>query len=401
MLEEMSGGSRFVGLAPFLRSSIAGEDLLPLGQVLLTQANNAPEDIDCLMNLAVLMQCIGNRAVGLSLLGEALSQKATYVLPQRQQPVRARLLLLMAPGDISANTPLDCLLEGTDLALTFHYLNPTAPTLENLPEHDVLFVAISEGDEFNVLLHWLVDALAGHDKPVINLPADIVRLGRDEVSQYLGGVAGLCIPETLRVYRAMLESLATGEMSLADIAASLRFPVILRPVGSHGGHGLEKLENPDQLGMYLAKIQSSEFYLANFIDYRSADGMFRKLRVVLVDGNPYIAHVGISAHWMIHYLNAGMYEDALKREQEAELMANFAEFAQRHQGALAEIYQRSGLDYLCIDCAETPEGELLVFEIGNAMVVHAMDPVDLFPYKPPLIARIVDAFYQLLFKRIG
>jgi len=64
---------------------------------------------------------------------------------------------------------------------------------------------------------------------------------------------------------------------------------------------------------------------------------------------------------------------------------------------LAAIYQRSKLDYICIDCAETRNGELLIFEIDHAMVVHAMDPEDIFPYKQVHMRKVRQAFEDFLF----
>jgi uncharacterized Rmd1/YagE family protein len=55
-----------------------------------------------------------------------------------------------------------------------------------------------------------------------------------------------------------------------------------------------------------------------------------------------------------------------------------------------------GLAYFGIDCGETPEGKLLIFEVDVAMIVHAMDPPDLFPYKQPQMRKVFDAFRALL-----
>ncbi|WP_043353048.1 hypothetical protein [Methylobacterium sp. B1] len=76
-------------------------------------------------------------------------------------------------------------------------------------------------------------------------------------------------------------------------------------------------------------------------------------------------------------------------------MATFdAAFAQRHRAAFAEIHRRIGLDYLILDCAESTDGRLLIFEADTGMVVHDMDPVDLFPYKLPQMRRVFSAFQQ-------
>jgi len=97
-------------------------------------------------------------------------------------------------------------------------------------------------------------------------------------------------------------------------------------------------------------------------------------------------------------VNAGMYEEDQKRAEEASFMAHFDGLAQRHHLALDAIYSRTKLDYLCIDCAETRDGQLFVFEIDHAMVVHAMDPEDRFPYKQHHMQKVQQAFRDFLFR---
>jgi hypothetical protein len=55
-----------------------------------------------------------------------------------------------------------------------------------------------------------------------------------------------------------------------------------------------------------------------------------------------------------------------------------------------------GLDYLVLDCGETRDGRLLLFEADQCMVVHAMDSSDLFPYKAPQMRKVFDAFARML-----
>ena len=61
--------------------------------------------------------------------------------------------------------------------------------------------------------------------------------------------------------------------------------------------------------------------------------------------------------------------------------------------------ERIGLDYFTVDCAENKEGALLIFEADNTAVVHNMDSPDLFPYKPPQMRKIFDAFAAMLDRR--
>jgi hypothetical protein len=74
-------------------------------------------------------------------------------------------------------------------------------------------------------------------------------------------------------------------------------------------------------------------------------------------------------------------------------------FARRHATALAGMAERIGLDYFTIDCAENRQGELLIFEADNTAVVHNMDSPEVFPYKPPQMRKIFEAFAAMLYGR--
>ena len=92
-----------------------------------------------------------------------------------------------------------------------------------------------------------------------------------------------------------------------------------------------------------------------------------------------------------------MAESAEKRDEEARFMAEFDEgFAVRHAAALREINRRIGLDYFGVDCDETPDGKLLIFEVDSCMIVHAIDPVEVFPYKQAQMRKLFDAFTAML-----
>ena len=76
-------------------------------------------------------------------------------------------------------------------------------------------------------------------------------------------------------------------------------------------------------------------------------------------------------------------------------------FGRRHQLALAAMAERIGLDYFTVDCAQTRDGSLLIFEADNTAVVHNMDAADIFPYKPPQMRKIFDAFATMLERRVA
>ena len=391
----------FLGLAPFLRANIAGIDLRPIGQAMLAQANLEPDNANLWMNLATAFFSIKLNESGLAIQQQALQLQRLYALPAQQQPARCCVLVLMAEGDIAENTPIDCLLEQSNIDLLYYYATTAAPLPEPLPAHDALMVGLSDSMPNREILQALDVLLQDWPVPVINQPRAIPNTERSRASQLMQDAPGILMPLTWQIYREELMGLADEACCLADIFAEPAFPMIVRPVGSQAGRDLAKLSSKADILHYLNDVHDDDFFLSRFIDYRSADGQFRKYRIAFIDGQPFAAHMGISSHWMIHYLNAGMYEEAAKREEEAQFMANFADFSQRHAAALQAIHQQMGLDYVCIDCAETLDGELLIFEIDHVMVVHAMDPEDLFPYKQIHMQKIKTAFESYLYRLTG
>jgi glutathione synthase/RimK-type ligase-like ATP-grasp enzyme len=364
---------------------------------LLEKAGQGEENACLWMNLATAFFCIGQREHGLQIQEQALCMQRSFQIAAATQPARFRLLVLTIAGDIAENTPIDCLLEGGDIDLLYYYATADAPLPKSVPEHDALLVAIADGEMNQPVLKALTPLLSRWPKPVINAPQHIANTGRDTASALMQQVDGLLMPPTRQIGRDALQAIVRGEALIEDAFDGCQFPIILRPVGSQAGRDLARIEDIQGIADYLATLNEPVFFLSRFIDYSGKDGLFRKFRIALIDGQPFACHMGISAHWMIHYLNAGMYENAEKRAEEARFMETFAEFAQRHKTALAAVHQRSKLDYICIDCAETRDGELLIFEMDHVMVVHAMDPEDLFPYKQVHMRKVKQAFEDFLF----
>lgn len=389
----------FIGPAALMKMACAGTNLTPLGEELLSRASAGPAEssADALLDLSTILQLSGNREIALSVQNEVLRLKQLYHLPAPRGTASIRLLALMTPGDLMTNMPLDFLLEDSDIALDILYVAPHLPFPDTVPDHDVLLIAIGESDQTRPLLEQLGVMLKHWHRPVLNQADRITWLSRDRIFTLLSELPGVVMPATVRVARPMLENIGNNSVPVQNYLSDAAFPLIVRPVGSHAGHGLEKIDSPAGLPGYLKNIPGEMFYISRFIDYSDPDGQFRKYRVVLIEGKPYAAHMGVSSHWMIHYVNAGMSESAAKRAEEAHFMAEFdTTFAQRHASALQAIHQRTQLDYLVLDCAETQDGKLLLFEVDNSAVVHTMDPADLYPYKQPQMRKVFDAFRALL-----
>ena len=379
-----------LGLAALTRACGNPVDRDALWRRLVDRVSADATDAGAFHDIATLLIGAGQRDKGLEIQAAAIADQSLYRSPV-VQPSSLTVLALAAPGDFTANTPLDFLLEGSDIELiTWRLTEPPSPA--DAPAHDLAFLAIGQSEEAGPLLAGLSRALAAWPGPVVNNDPDLIAgLTRDGVASRFADHPDVLCPQVCRVSRRVLQELG---------ARLPPFPLIVRPLGTHAGHGMEKVESQAALADYLVRTPSEAFYVTAFIDYSGDDGLFRKLRVVFIDGAPFIAHMAVSEHWMVHYLNAHMDQSEAKRAEEASMMANFdTGFAQRHAAAFKALTRALPLDYFGIDCAETSDGRLLVFEADVAMIVHAMDPPALFPYKQAAMARLMKAFRQLLHTR--
>ena len=149
-----------IGLAPLTRQAFSGVDLKPLGAQLINRSAQYPNDAHTLMDLSTILQLTGNRDIALATQMQALEIQQIYRVPAATPEPKLRLLALMAPGDLMANTPLEFLLENSDVTLDMLYIAPGLTALPELPEHDVMFVAIGECDENRPLLEDLAEVTA-------------------------------------------------------------------------------------------------------------------------------------------------------------------------------------------------------------------------------------------------
>ncbi|MGX4770748.1 hypothetical protein ACWAUC_13230 [Bradyrhizobium guangdongense] len=386
-----------IGFAHLTRQAFEGVDLHPLRDQLLSRIAEGTAQAGEGLDLSLIAQLMGEKEAGLVIQSEVLSFHQLFRTPAAVPKPGLRVLALAADIDMGGNTPIEFLLEGSDIELLTLYVTKDKGLPETLPEHDVAIVVASDSEECREALALIEKAAPNWPRPLLNRPELIGNLDRDKLFRLLADIPGLDIPVTAHATRAQLTDLAEGRIACGDITGELHFPMIARPRGTHAGVGLAKLDDAAALAAYLAERQEQDFFVARFVNYAGPDGLFRKIRLTMVDGKPYACHMAIADRWDIWYLNAYMAFSEEKRAEEAVFMQDFDHaFAARHRQALDEMSRRVGLDYFIVDCAENQNGELLVFEADNTAVVHNMDSPVVFPYKPPQMRKIFAAFTAML-----
>ena len=391
-----------IGIAKLAKLAFDGKDIRSIWRELMARLLDGSGDAGEGLDLSLLAQLLGDKPAGLAIQREVLLRHQLFRAPCVSKSPQLRVLALAAATDMGSNTPIEFLLEESGIELMVLYIIPEAELPVPLPEHDIAIVIASDSEDCREALRKIDAVAARWPRPLLNPPQRVGNLDRDKLHRLLSGIESLVIPATVEADRAQLLHAVQSPAALSALAPELGFPLIIRPRGSHAGVGLAKVDDAAALKRYLDGREEQAFFIARFVDYASEDGQFRKYRVVFVDGRPYACHMAIADRWDIWYLNAGMSASLDKRLEEETFMRTFdIGFGRRHQSALSDVARRVGLDYFIIDCGETRDGSLLIFEADNTAVVHNMDPPSVFPYKPPQMRKIFEAFAAMLTRRVA
>ena len=344
--------------------------------------------------LSTVLEKRGERAEAEAVL-DALYERTSLFVERAAAPIATVLVLATRTN---GNVPYRHLLPPSRFSRLVWYMEHAQETqVAAMPPYDTVFNAIGDPDlgartfEITALLNGRLG------KPPLNPPARIGPTRRDRLPTLLSDIPGVLAPETVRLDGADIE--ARG-LRASIQSRGLEPPLLIRPVGSHGGLGLERIDNWAALDALQPHYAGAEAYVTRYVDYSSADGWHRKGRIIFVDRRPYPYHWAIGRNWLVHYQTAGMAGDAARQAEERRFLeAPEAFLGLEAMAAIAEIGRRIDLDYCGVDFSILPDGRVLVFEANATMLVHPEEPDGEFAYKNPAFTRIVAAFQSLVQER--
>jgi tetratricopeptide (TPR) repeat protein len=381
-------------------AALAAEDALRAESALRCAIALDPAHIDAYVQLANTLDHGHRHHEAAVFRREAARRSGVVTQPCSSGRPQAHVMIVGGAG--LCNLSLQFLLDTRRFDATVVYLQPPGETdavaalpADQFPACDIIVNAVADADQGADFLVKTQSFCERFDAPVINPPDHrIARTTRDGVAQLLSGIPGLTVPNMERVDRLDLLALA-GE-------GRWERPQLVRPAGTHGGDDLERIEDGNALAAYLDRVPSSAFYLSDFHDYGSADGYWRKYRLIFVDREVYPYHLTIGQDWKLHYYRVDMNAQPwMKPEEEAFL----ADWRSAFPGPLGEavraVARRLDLDFAGIDCAIGRDGNVLLFEANPTMLVHLTESHLDYPYKHKYVPRIFDAFGRMLIQRIG
>ncbi len=221
--------------------------------------------------------------------------------------------------------------------------------------------AICEADANKKALEQARELVANLDAsvPVLNHPENILKTTRNSVYELLHGIDGVRVPKTIRVAPRCLRDVEELVQS-----GTLAVPFIFRQAGLHNGMQTLLLKDPEHLhDLEQFAFDGRDYYITEYVDYRSSDGKYRKSRFFVVDGTAYPRHHIVSADWNIHSQTA-IRGNQDYREEARKLLTNPGQELLQHCRAIHEILD---LDFFGVDCHIGDENEMLIFEVNASM----------------------------------
>jgi len=322
---------------------------------------------------------------------QAYRQKALFI---EAAPDPEAVVLILTTSQ-SGNVPHKYLLPADRYTrLNWFIEYAAADQAAELPAYDVVFNIIGDPDAAGGAEAPVAAFLKTCARDVINDPAKVAPTRRDRLSDLLAGVDNLLTP---RAVRLDADTVAGKGLAACIAASGLDYPLLVRPTGSHGGAGLILARGPSDLDQANTR---AGVYVTEFVDARRPDGLYRKYRMIFVDGQAFPYHLAIANDWLVHYGAAQMEDDAARQAEERRFLEDpAASLGKPALAAIVEVGRRLGLDYAGIDFSVLPDGRAVVFEANATMLVHPEEADGEFAYKNPHAARIFAAFQTMVARR--
>jgi tetratricopeptide (TPR) repeat protein len=391
--DSASASARAVIIEGIVESAQKGNRLELVEQVVRSEVQTN-YSVTVAKQLAIVLDQLGREEEAEVVRNEA-AQCRNNSLAARTGQAKATILLIGIEG--CNHTPTQYLIDTqifNKMAVSLAKLNgATAPfaTINGQVANraDIAFNLLSDADRDDDQLAIANSVCKKLARPLLNPPNAILKTSRDQAAELFAGIEGMITPASIRI-------------SAADFREyPIDAPILVRPPGDHGGEKLALLSNEVEKHAFLSSNSATQLVLTPFYNFQSADGHWRKYRLIFVDRKVYPYHLAIGDEWLVHYWRAEMARSNWKKNEEARFLADWRDvLGGVAADAVEEAARRLDLDYCGMDCALMPDGRLLLFEANATMLIHLCEPPAAFPYKHQYVPLIREAFTALVLKRV-
>lgn len=245
-----------------------------------------------------------------------------------------------------------------------------------LAQYRCMVNMITEPEQNRQVLDNVRRLLRGTAAKIINRPGAVLQSTRDLVARQLAGIEGLVVPKTVR-----LRAAKPADALQAVAKAGTTFPIILRQAGTHTGLTVGLCQNAEEIQASL--VEGCEHIATEFVDFRSADGLYRKHRVFFIGRQIIFRHMLVSDDWNVHAKDRRRFMTArpdLLTEEEAMFAEPEGVFPAGVLETLRGVRERMKLDFFGMDFGILPDDRVVLFEANASMNFFPFLPEPEFAY---------------------
>lgn len=226
--------------------------------------------------------------------------------------------------------------------------------------------------------------------PTLNIPERVMGTRRDKLHQRFANFEGVVVPKTVRLAprycREVRAFLQRGEVTL---------PCVFRPAGGHNSKGVFLIRVPDDTDeLERFAFDGRHYYVSELQDCQDEDGLYRKFRMVYVDGRLYPRHLFVSDDWCVGVASK-LQEQKYFDEEEGFLREPVSYLGEAALARLTRFCAELGLDFFGFDANLRPDGTLVVFEANACMNMFSFMHRD---YMEPSVENIRKATKNMMMR---
>ena len=236
-----------------------------------------------------------------------------------------------------------------------------------LPKIDAIYCSICNYDNQRNSIDSFEQKFSTTDIPIINHPSGIKKSTRDTIYDAFKTSSEFIVPKTVRVRPKSVKNV----FELAR-EHSFEFPFIFRTIAENNAKNMVKIysiEDTDKLESFA--FDGREFYMIQYHEYQSTDGLYRKYRALMIDGELVLRHLIFCDEWK--NANFDGHNKVIERnptiiEEEKDFLQNKPNKNLIHMSKL--LYEHTKLDFFGFDFGYDSKGKTILFEANSCMMAY-------------------------------
>ena len=187
---------------------------------------------------------------------------------------------------------------------------------------------------------------------------------------------------------------------MQSILTGFDFPIIVRKDDSHQNKEALLIESQEQLELILPELANENFYVIEYINNPFKNGIYRKFRCFIINGEFCQRSIYFSNTWNVHDSSFASDKDELIKLDKAYINDPVSVLGDNNVTNILKVGEIIGLDFLGIDFDLMNDGSLLIYEANACMNIESANYSSYYPYHKKIAQKNFQKLEDMFANRI-